>query len=56
MLCSLCQHGVNAKKTWSCTCGEINCGHIDRCICGLSLRGYREALAARVTRKGGRTP
>lgn len=37
MLCPLCQHGVNKKDTWKCSCGEINCRHISVCSCPKEL-------------------
>lgn len=40
MLCTLCQHGVDKKKTWDCAeCGETYCSHIRICDdCSLHRR------------------
>lgn len=52
-MCSMCQHGVNKGRTWTCICGEINCRHIHECSCGWSM-DYRPCCPSCVGTMNGR--
>lgn len=43
MLCTLCIHGVNVNRLWTCACGERHCRHIDVCPkCGVTKKAMEE--------------